>query len=376
MDLLFITRKWPPAVGGMETYSVRLAEYLDAHTQMELIALPGREDGSPPSSLSILGFGAKVAWRAVTSRRQTDAVLGGDLSLWPLVWLAGLRHRRAGMHFAVHGSDIAYADRPGWKPWAYRQYLGLASVLLRSASFIANSQATARKLERRGFRDPQIVPLAAEAPESFFAAKPARYVLFVGRLLKQKGCGWFVQDVLPQLPADISVKIAGTIVDQDEAGFLKHPQVEFLGPVYGEELAELRANALAVIVPNIDTGPCGFEGFGLTAPEASMAGAVVVAARLHGLTDAVMDGETGFLLTPGDVRAWVSKIEKIAAWTGEERDRFTSKARARARAYYTWDRVGSQTLAILAGAKPVSSTTVASAGAGFLSGHAHRDRAR
>ena len=46
--VMFITRKWPPAVGGMETWSVRLAEELARIGPVEVVALPGRADRRPP----------------------------------------------------------------------------------------------------------------------------------------------------------------------------------------------------------------------------------------------------------------------------------------------------------------------------------------
>ncbi len=39
--ILFITRKWPPAVGGMETYSVKLSQALQKLSTVEVMALPG-----------------------------------------------------------------------------------------------------------------------------------------------------------------------------------------------------------------------------------------------------------------------------------------------------------------------------------------------
>ena len=46
--VLFITRKWPPAVGGMETYSHRLSGELAKHVPVQTVALPGAPSGLPP----------------------------------------------------------------------------------------------------------------------------------------------------------------------------------------------------------------------------------------------------------------------------------------------------------------------------------------
>ena len=51
--VLFITRKWPPAVGGMETYAKRISEELSELTDLTTLSLPGRSDGRPPSGVLI-----------------------------------------------------------------------------------------------------------------------------------------------------------------------------------------------------------------------------------------------------------------------------------------------------------------------------------
>jgi len=258
MKLLFITRKWPPAVGGMETYSMKMAEGFQKAGQVRMIALPGRSTGAPPSTLSVMAFGAGAAIRVLFGRQAADTVMGGDLALWPLVWLASLRHKGASRAIAVHGNDIAYADRSRLTARLYARYLRLAADCLGRTQLIANSRATAAKLTERGFRNIQVVPLAAETLAVETPAEPEPYLLFVGRLKRQKGCNWFIESVLPHLPRHVTLKVAGTRPRDGEALPVVPGRVEFLGPVYGADLARLRAHALAVIVPNIDTGADGF----------------------------------------------------------------------------------------------------------------------
>jgi phosphatidylinositol alpha-1,6-mannosyltransferase len=50
------------------------------------------------------------------------------------------------------------------------------------------------------------------------------------------------------------------------------------------------------------------EGFGLVTIEAGLRGTPVVAAALEGINDAVIDGETGFLLPPEDPDAWARRL--------------------------------------------------------------------
>lgn len=348
INVLFITRKWPPAVGGMETYCVELVKTLKARTELTLEALPGRANGDPPSTLSILGFGVKTALKLLTRPARYDVVHSADMAAWPLAMVARLRSRGAKIVLSAHGTDVAFASRKGLAPALYRAYLRLGARSLRHTAVIANSRATAALLKTHGFTAPEIVPLASPltaqaAPES----APARYVLYVGRLINRKGCAWFVRNVLPRLAEDIRLKVAGTIVDESEREALDHPRVDYLGPVFGDELSTLRRDAIAVLVPNIAAeGVAGFEGFGLTAVEGAAAGGVVLAAEIDGVADAVIDGETGFLLPTEKPEAWARKIAEIDAWDLQRRCRFIDGALCAVRRRYSWERVTAETLAV------------------------------
>lgn len=53
------------------------------------------------------------------------------------------------------------------------------------------------------------------------------------------------------------------------------------------------------------------EGFGMVVIEAAAAGLPAVASRIYGLTDAVVEGETGLFHQPGDVAAIVRAVENL-----------------------------------------------------------------
>jgi glycosyltransferase involved in cell wall biosynthesis len=70
------------------------------------------------------------------------------------------------------------------------------------------------------------------------------------------------------------------------------------------------------------------EGFGSVVLEAAAAGAPAIANRIYGLTDAVTDGETGFLVPPRDVEALAQCMRRLA---GDDALRATLGGFARAR---------------------------------------------
>lgn len=346
--VLFITRKWAPAIGGMETYSLRLAERLRLLTRLELIALPGRADGQPPSALRLALFPFTVlrGWLALAKR--PDVMHLGDMALWPLALLARLPGSQVRVVLSAHGTDVAYHRRGGFKGRLYGAYLRLGARLLRQATVIANSHATARVAAETGWRDSKIVPLATDIAGTPGDGSHDGTVLFVGRLVERKGCGWFVREVLPLLPQGIRLRVAGTGWHASEQAALADPRVEFLGALHGQALVDAYAGALCVVVPNIDLPNGEYEGFGLVAPEGAAAGGVVVASASGGLTDAVIDGTTGFLVKSGNAQAWAERIADIAGWPQEQRRSFVTASMAAAQARYSWDRVAADCLRIYA----------------------------
>jgi glycosyltransferase involved in cell wall biosynthesis len=352
MRVLFVTRKWPPAVGGMEEYSRELARELDGLCALTVRKLPGRADGRPPGGIALARFLFGALAHLAARGRRYDAVLLGDLVLFPLAVWTRLFARRTAVVQTLHGSDVAYDLKRGLGPRFYGLYLAVVARCTECAdAVVANSAATAGHARRIGFQDPRTVPLGVRAPASLPEAGHGRNLVFVGRVTPQKGVSWLAEQVLPRLPESITLDVAGTVWDATEATTLRQtPRVRLLGPVYGDDLARLRALALAVVVPNLPR-ETAFEGFGLVALEGAADGGVVLAAETDGLPAAVIDGETGFLLPPGDAEAWARKIREVASWEADQRAAFVAGARQRVAADFTWRRVAEETLALCARAR-------------------------
>jgi glycosyltransferase involved in cell wall biosynthesis len=345
-SVLFLTRKWPPAVGGMETYSVKLTEELGRQVALATEALPGRADGRPPTVLAMIGFACRVAVKYLTSDRVPAVIHVGDLAAWPLGLLAKIRGPQAAVVISAHGTDVSFHRRGGWKGRLYGAYLRLGSRLSRNASLIANSGATANAAAETGWEGAAIVPLATDFVSEGPIPSHDGQLLFAGRLVERKGCQWFVSNVLPLLPPQIGLKVAGPVWDKSEGSVLQNPRVTYLGALGRQDLIEAYRTSLCVVVPNIEPSSGEFEGFGLVATEASSVGGVVLAAANGGLIDAVIDGETGFLLPAGNSETWRSKILEIADWPDGERRTFVAKSMERTRQVYGWQRVANDVLSI------------------------------
>jgi glycosyltransferase involved in cell wall biosynthesis len=341
--VLFITRKWGPAVGGMETYSERLSEELAHLHPVEVIALQGRDNGLPPTALALLLFPFTVLRRLFALRDAPAIIHCGDMAIWPLALMAHAFFPKARLVLSAHGTDVSYGLRGGFRGRIYEAYQKLGARLLGRAGVIANSHATHDRLCDIGWRPSAVVPLATDLRGDPPACFDQDTIVFAGRLITQKGCSWFVREVMPLLPESIRLTVIGTRWDASEDAVLDFPRVNFIGPMPQSELARSFAAAACVVMPNIERTNGEFEGFGLIAPEAASVGGVVLAAATGGLKDAVIDGETGFLLPPGDAQAWADRIIAIRDWSTEARTAFIEQSQAAAQRHFNWTRVAEAT---------------------------------
>jgi cellulose synthase/poly-beta-1,6-N-acetylglucosamine synthase-like glycosyltransferase/glycosyltransferase involved in cell wall biosynthesis len=84
-------------------------------------------------------------------------------------------------------------------------------------------------------------------------------------------------------------------------------KVEFLGRVSEAEKARLLGQSWAMIQPS------QVEGWGITVIEANAAGTPVIASRVNGLRDSVVDGKTGILVEAGNVKKFAIAMQLIIA---------------------------------------------------------------
>jgi glycosyltransferase involved in cell wall biosynthesis len=339
----------------METYSFELASELQAITHLTVIKMSNANGDRLGSVFFILGFLIRNSLRLALWRRY-DVVHVGDPVLWPLAFFAKVFSRRpCRLVMSVFGLDIAYAFGTQLLSHIYRVYLRTGVRLLKdSVECIAISHATAELCRRVGLCRLTVIPLGVRHCEKHHhgeACQSSSYILFVGRLVKRKGLGWFIANVLPRLDPHLTLKVVGPKWDVTEWEALNScTRAEYLGCVDRFRLAELRREAIAVVMPNIGAGDADIEGFGLTALEAAADGGVLIASRIEGLIDAVIDNQTGFLIDEKDVDGWLRCLERVTKWSLNERRLFTATAAKKLREEFSWVRVARRTLDTYAGA--------------------------
>ncbi|MCA1646444.1 MAG: glycosyltransferase family 4 protein [Chloroflexi bacterium] len=199
-------------------------------------------------------------------------------------------------------------------------------------------------------------------------ADPARYapdpsqtrhgVLFVGRLTPHKG----VDRLLQALPAGAHLRVVGStghdprLPERDYPRLLRYlardRDVAFVGTASDVQLPPMYRSAEVLALPSVDETCYGrpvrvSELLGLVALEAMASGTPVVASRIGGLPEVIVDGETGFLVPPGDVDALRERLDQILR-DPTLAQRLGANARARVLDRFTWARVAERCLAAYA----------------------------
>jgi glycosyltransferase involved in cell wall biosynthesis len=346
MRVLFITRKYPPSVGGMELFAFELSNTLARKTDLKLVKWSGT--GRLQAVLVALPYlFCRAFWKLLTNK--IDVIHAQDGLLAPLSFiLSRLFHKP--FVLVVHGLDASYRN-PLFRavvPWTMR----------RAAVVICISQAAAQAAQTAGVPEEklQVIPLAvtdslygksdrADLLQKLELPANTKFLLTVGRLVKRKGMAWFISNVLPGLVKQYPELVYLVIGDGREraniqAAIDKHNlqgHVRPLGRVT-DGLYEAAYNGADVFVmPNINV-PGDIEGFGLVLLEASTCALPVVAADTEGILDAVEDGKNGVLVPSGDAQAFQREISRFLADPARAK-RFGAQSRDFTLATYQWDKI-------------------------------------
>jgi D-inositol-3-phosphate glycosyltransferase len=213
--------------------------------------------------------------------------------------------------------------------------IGEEQVVAAADMLIANTVDEAKDLINSYDADPARVEvvhpgvdLDAFRPVPMLAARArlglppdADVLLFVGRIQPLKAPDVLLRAAQQLLRRDPSrrSRLLVAVVGGPSGSGLEHPTaladlatelgladvVRFVPPVRRDELVDWYAAATLVCVPSYN------ESFGLVAVEAQAVGTPVVAAAVGGLTTAVADGRSGFLVTGHDPEDYARVFERV-----------------------------------------------------------------
>jgi glycosyltransferase involved in cell wall biosynthesis len=166
-------------------------------------------------------------------------------------------------------------------------------------AYFAISRLSQERIKRYYGRDSTIIHPPVETSR-FAPGEPGDALLIVSELVRHKRLQVALEAARR---AHVPIRVVGS-GPQHAALSHAYPEAEFLGRARDVELAELYAQARAVVVPSM-------EEFGITAVEAQASGRPVIAAAAGGALETVIDGETGILAQLDDVDSFQRAIEGI-----------------------------------------------------------------
>jgi glycosyltransferase involved in cell wall biosynthesis len=132
---------------------------------------------------------------------------------------------------------------------------------------------------------------------------PGNYFLYFGRLAPEKGVGTLIRAVAK---SGVQLKIVGTGPVEAELKDLVAKvggDIEFLGYRSGTELHNLVKGARAVILPSE-----WYENAPMSVLESYSLGKPVIGARIGGIPEMVIDGETGWVFKSQDVDSLADRL--------------------------------------------------------------------
>ena len=188
----------------------------------------------------------------------------------------------------------------------------------------------------------------------------APYVLFVGRITRQKGVTHLV-DAIRYLPQETQVvlcagapdtpEIAAELRQKVEDARRHHPRIVWIEKMLTrQETIQLYSHARVFCCPSV------YEPFGIINLEAMACGTAVVASATGGIKEVVVDGETGYLISfdQDPVTGFPTNPEKFARdlAAGINRlledparcARFGEAGRRRVEEKFSWTAIGQQTI--------------------------------
>jgi colanic acid/amylovoran biosynthesis glycosyltransferase len=201
----------------------------------------------------------------------------------------------------------------------YRELFARADVLTTSSQFIADRLIGLGAAQQKIMRLPIGVPLARLVPvEEPSVDCVAPIILTVGRLVEVKGHVYSIRAfaaVLSRFPkaeywivgdGPLRVELEALVNDLG----VSH-NVRFLGSSTADEVARLYAQAHIFMLAGVVAADGAEEGQGLVLLEAQAAGLPVIASRVGGIPEGVIDGRSGFLVPQRDVDALAERLSYL-----------------------------------------------------------------
>ena len=380
MRILFLSRRYFPAISGMSVYARNLlTELVTAGHDVTMVS-QYREDalgtgiygGGPPPPLA----GVRVI-----GRRSVGEENGGDWERDIDDMIGVIRDEHARAPFDVLHAQYGYPT--GWAALRAASALGVPVVvsiqggdghwvgsccdmhrdaMLRVIAhanrvLIGCESFAAEVVERLGVRRERFTIVPGAVDVSRFVPEPGRgmgdaadpiRLLYHGRVDRRKGVLDFVDalGILRARSVPFQATISGIGPDLEAA------RVRVAEHALGDAVA-FTGYAAYEGAPRVYHGqdvfvsPTYAEGFSNTVLEAMASALPIVSCRAVGVMDCIRDGENGILVEPGDVKAQADALARLAADPSLRRS-LAACALAECRQTYSWHAVGARIMQVYA----------------------------
>jgi starch synthase len=381
LKVALLTREYPPEVyGGAGTHVEYLARELRRLAEVSVQCW-----GAPRDEADVT---AHQPWAALSDPKpestalqaisvnlaMTAAVKGVDL-VHSHTWYANLGGHLSKLSWSIPHVVTTHSLEP-LRPWKAEQ-LGGGYAVSRFCEQTALEGADAVIAVSQGMRDdvltcyprvnpervhvihngidPEIFrPLRSEETLAAFGIEPNRpFALFAGRITRQKGLHLLLA-AAHKIDSSYPLVIVASSADTPEIGAEVAKLAEQVRFERGnlvwidrfiplEDLIHLHSSAAVFVCPSI------YEPFGLVNLEAMACETAVVASRVGGIPEIVVDGETGYLVDyePADPEAYISalaaRVEEVLADPALA-TQMGKAGRERALKHFSWPAIATRTV--------------------------------
>ncbi len=382
MRTAIVTREWPPEVyGGAGVHVTELVKSLKLVTNVDVFCMG--EERSDARAFPLL---SNAEMNQALSVVQTDvamanAIAHGDFDIvHSHTWYANLAGHLAAATAGIPHVLTAHSLEPR-RPWKAEQLGGgyrisswIEAETYRAANaIIAVSEgmradvldcypfvdASRVHVVYNGIDSEYFTPTSNESEIRSLGIDPSRpYVLFVGRITRQKGLIHLLR-AAADLPREVQLVLAASSPDEKHIGDEVSAAVATLKQSRPDDVVWIESmvskNQLRILLSHAAVFACPsiYEPLGIVNLEAMACGTPVVASAVGGIPEVVVNGETGILVdySPDDVAAFESNL---ASALNELLDNPTmcelmgQAGRKRAVEKFGWDAIAQNTLDIYA----------------------------
>ncbi len=374
LRVALLTREYPPDVyGGAGVHVAYLARELASLVDLTVHCQGADRPGAVAHQPWDLLAGANPALATMSTDLAMTAAVGGADLVHSHTWYANLAGHLAALLYGVPHVMTVHSLEP-LRPWKAEQ-LGGGYALSSWCERVAVESADAIIAVSDGMRADVLAAYPAVPPDRIrvirngidtteYAPDPGTevlqrhgldplrpYVIFVGRITRQKGVPVLLraaarldpeaqlvlcagQPDTPELAAEVTELV--TSLQATRTGVIWIPEM-----LPKRDVIQLLSHAIAFACPSL------YEPLGIVNLEAMACGTAVVGSRVGGIPEVVADGETGLLVPPDDPAALAAALNALL------RDPARAAAmglagRKRAMAEFGWDAIAAQTAALYA----------------------------